>query len=510
MFVSRIRASYDRSPSGSFWFEPLGLRTASGARVTPQTALTLPTVFACVRVLAESFSVMPFTLYRGGRRSGRVTDHWLHRLFSRRPNRFQTPFEWRLMLMGHLALRGNAFCQITANSRGEVEELLPLHPDRMQVEMLDNGSYRYRYTDQTGQPIYYARTEVWHLRGLSADGIVGMSPIEVAREAIGEGLAMQSYSSRFFANDARPGGWIEVPGSFSDKATRDDFRQSWQQTYGGKNTRKVAVLERGMKYHELSLNNSDAQFIEARGYKVPEICRIFRVPPHKVADLTRATFSNIESQSIEFWTDTMLPWAKCWESSVEFFLLGPDTDLEVEFDMRAMMRGDSKSRTAYYQGGIMAGWLTRNEARVSEGYDPIEGLDDPLQPLNMVVAGEEPDDAMTPPDGSPEDTADPEDDTEDDTEDDPGNGQSAPASPQSRLEAMLAAAAGRLARRAAGALEKRSLTEVYDANFAGLVADALAIDPQLASDWCATAADVSLTDESDIARSLLQCAAMKG
>jgi HK97 family phage portal protein len=474
-------SSNDRSVYGNFWFEPTGIRTRSGMPVSASSALTLPTVFACVRVLAESFSVMPFVLYRIGQRREKVPGHWLQRLFCRAPNRFQTPFEWRLMLMGHLALRGNAFCQISANGRGEIAELLPLHPDRMLVEVLDDGNYRYRYTDQAGRQVVYTRSEIWHLRGLSSDGYVGLSPIEMAREAIGEGLAMQSYSARFFANDARPGGWVEFPGSFADAAARTTFRESWQQAYGGQNLRKVAVLEKGMKYHELALNNSDAQFIEARGYKVPEICRIFRVPPHKVADLSRATFSNIESQSIEFWTDTMLPWAECWESSIEFFLLGEDTDLEVEFDMRRLMRGDSASRTAYYQGGIQSGWLTRNEAREAEGYDPLDGLDEPMMPLNMVESSkaEEAEDLQP---------------------------SRPPAAQSERLRAILEAGARRLARRAAAALAKKPADEVFDEHFAELMAEALGMDADLAQQTCCelghAARGCRLTEEQ-IAQALL-------
>lgn len=503
MFVSRIRAEVDgdRSPYGSFWFEPVGLRALSGPRVSSQTALMLPTVFSCVRVLAESFAVMPFVLYRPGeKRRERVHKHWLTRLFCRAPNRFQTPFEWRLMLMGHLALRGNAFCQITDNARGEITELLPLHPDRMQVEMLENGSYRYRYTDQNGKVVHYSRTEVWHLRGLSSDGIVGMSPIEIAREAIGEGLAMQSYSSRFFANDARPGGWVEYPGNFADKAARQTFKESWQESYGGRNVRKVAVLERGMKYHELKLNNSDAQFVEARKEKVPEICRIFRVPPHKVADLSRATFSNIESQSIEFWTDTMLPWAECWESSIEFFLLGETTDLEVEFDMRRMMRGDSTARTSYYQGGIQSGWLTRNEAREAEGFDPIDGLDEPLRPLNMVEESDAPDEVDEADEA--EESKEPEGE---DAEDMPAGRSPEDKASAARLQAVLSASVGRLARRATGALAKKPAAEVFDDGFASVVAEALCVSQERAAMWCAKLRAAENQSEDEVARLLMAC-----
>lgn len=462
MFLTRIKASSgaDRSVFGDFFFSPVGGMSGGGMRVTAGSALSLPAVFACVRVLAESFASMPFVLYEpsaDGTRGPKIKKHWLFRLFAKSPNRFQTPYEWRLMLMGHMALRGNAFCQITANSAGEVIELLPLHPDRVTIEMLDNGSYRYRYTDGTGKQIVYGRTEIWHLRGLSSDGIVGMSPIEMEREAIGEGLAMQSYSSRFFANDSKPGGgWIEYPGSFADKATKQTFRESWQEMQGGANRGKVAVLEKGMKFHELGMNNKDSQFIEARAAKVTEIARIFRIPPHKIGDLSRATFGNIESQSIEFWTDTMLPWAELWESSIEYFLLGPDSDFEPEFDMSRMMRGDSVGRSAYYNQGINSGWLTRNEARQAEGYDPIEGLDEPLRPLNMVEDSAAPDE-LAEAEGNSDDKVEPT------------------SAPDARFKALLTGNASRMARRIAGG----SLPS------AEVLAEAMAVSAQAAGIWLA-------------------------
>ena len=474
----RPRASADngdRSIWGNFWFS-----ANPGARqVTATTARGLTTVYACVKVLAESFAVMPFQLFGepagNAKRGARVRKHWLVRLFTKAPNRFQTPFEWRMMLMGHLALRGNAFCQITPDGRGGIAELLPLHPDRMTVEMLPNGNYRYRYVDQNGNSVYYTRGEIWHLRTLSDDGILGLSPITECREAIGEGQAMQSYSSRFFANDAKPGGgWIEVPGSFANTDDKVNFRESWQQMQGGANRGKVAVLERGMKFHELGLNNADAQFVEARNAKVPDLCRIWRIPPHMVGDLSRATFSNIEQQSIEFWTNTMLPWAEMWESSIEFFLLGENSNMEPEFDMRRMLRGDSAARGAYYQQGIQSGWLTRNEARDMEGLDPLPDLDEPLVPLNMVSA-----DAVDDPDAGQDDAPPPP--ADDDA--------------SARLSTLLAGNAARMARRVAAGSPPSAAT----------LAEALAIPERAAAAWL----EVSRAGqpESDITQALLHLAA---
>jgi HK97 family phage portal protein len=400
MFVTRLQASAtpaDRGPGSDFWFMPLTARTASGVRVDAKAAMALTAVYASVKVLAESFAVMPFELFRNdpnGRTRTKERNHWLYRLFARRPNRYQNPFEWRLMIQGHLALRGNAYNQITSNNRGEITELLPLHPDRMVVEMVGDGEdYRYVYTDQNGVKHYYSRGEIWHLRGMSDDGIMGISPIEAAREAIGEGLAMQSYSARFFGNDARPPGWIEYPGQFKDIEAKRKWRDSWQQLQGGVNRGKVGVLERGMKYHELGLKNTDTQFIEGRQLKVADVARIFRIPAHKIGDLSRATNNNIEHQSIEFWTDTMLPHTELWEASIEYQLLGQglpgaDEDLEPEFNMDRMMRGDSSARASYYASRIQWGTMTLNEPREREGEEPLPWLDHTMRPVNMIRVDE--------------------------------------------------------------------------------------------------------------------------
>lgn len=398
MFITRVSAAAgdggsSRGPGADFWFMPLGAKSAAGVHVTGKSALALSAVYSCVKVLAESFAVMPFHLYRNrpdGTTRTHDRNHWLYRLLGRRPNRFQNPFEWRLMVQGHLALRGNAFNQITANSRGEITELLPLHPDRMTIEMIEGSNdYRYVYTDQHHVNHYYTRGEIWHLRGLSDDGLMGLSPIDVGRESIGEGLAMQAYSARFFGNDARPPGWIENPGFWKDEDTKRKWRDSWQRLQSGANRGKMAVLERGMKYHELGLKNSDAQFIEGRNLKTADIARLFRVPPHKIQELGRATNNNIEHQSIEFWTDTMLPYAELWEAGIEYSLLGhglPGGEdlLEPEFDMDRMMRGDAQARAAYYASRTQWGSMTGNEVREREGDQPLPWLNHTLRPVNMV------------------------------------------------------------------------------------------------------------------------------
>ncbi|HWU69213.1 MAG TPA: phage portal protein [Stenotrophobium sp.] len=468
MFLTKMRASAadDRSPWGDFWFTPVASRTATGLRVSPDRALQLPAVLACVRVLAESFSILPLRVYRNtGNARKRLTKHWLIDLLARHPNPYQTPFEWREMMQGHLALRGNAYNHIQTDRRGNITALMPMHPDRTKIEFLSGGTefdYRYRYTDRDGVEHVLTRGEVWHLRGLSSDGVMGLSPIALARESAALGLAAQEYGARFFQNDAKPGGgWIEFSGNFKDKAARDNFRESWQEAQSGLNRGKMAVLEYGMKFHELGLTNKDSQFLEARQFQVGDIARIFRVPPHLVGDLSKATFSNIEQQSLDFVIHTMTPWAERWESSIETsLLLEAEADIEVEFDFTALLRGDQQARAMYYHNGVLDGWMTRNEARDREGMEPLDGLDEPLRPLNMVEESQASNSPQRIPAG--QDGATPV------APDEPANDDA-----NARLNALIRANALRMARR------------IVSGNGVGedVLAEALAIPLAQASAW---------------------------
>jgi HK97 family phage portal protein len=447
--------------------------------VSPDSALRLATVYACVRVLSESMASLPLVIYQRRADGGKdkVTDHWLFRLLAKRPNRFQNPFEWREMLQGHLALRGNAYNQIITNAKGEVVELMPLHPDRIRLELLPSGEYRYRFTDRFGNESILPRGEVWHLRGLSSDGLLGMSPIELARENLGMALAAQDYGARFFANDAKPtGGWIEFPGSFKDSEAKKVFRESYQQAQSGANRGKVLVLENGMKFHEVGVTNKDAQFLELRKFQITDVARLFRVPPHMIGDLDRATFSNIEQQSLEFVMHTMTPWAERWEASIESELLLEGDDIEVEFDFANLMRGDAASRASFYQSGIQNGWLTRNEARIAENLNPLDGLDEPLRPLNMVEESTAEDVAL--------DTEQAEDPEQEATE--PSDEAAA------RLRALIDSSAERWARRIAraGRVDEKDLA---------LIAQSLAVPVDRVSVWAQ--ACVSM-DEPHLCQSL--------
>lgn len=404
MFL-RIRADADdngdRSPWGDYWFTPVPFK-GNPYSVTSDAAMRLTAVYACVRVLAESVSMLPFVLYTESANGAKKPNkkHWLYRLLAVRPNDFQNPLEFRETMQAHCALRGNAFARILSNGSGEVTDLIPLHPDRVTIEMLvDNArtvNWRYVYRNPDGTTTPLGRGEVFHLRGLSGDGVIGYNPIQAARESVSTGLAAQDYGMRYFQNDATPGGWIEYPGQFKDDDQKKRFREQFQATQTGRHRHKTAVLEMGMKYHQISVTNQDAQYLETRKFSVAEIARLFRIPPHLIGDLDKATFSNIEQQSIEFVNFTLMPWLVRWEEAIRYAFLEPDDELNCEFQVTALLRGDAAARAMYYHNGILDGWMVRNEARKAEGMNPLDGLDEPLRPLNMVEESEAEDDQDKP------------------------------------------------------------------------------------------------------------------
>lgn len=496
MFATLFANMGGRAPTDDFWYQPVGgLRTAAGQRVTAQSAMQLAAVFGCVRVLSFAMGVLPFKLYRpkvgGGRTLIARNAHWLPRLMSRRPNQYQNWFEWRTMMQAHLSLRGNGYNLMGALG-GDIVSLTPIHPDRIKPEPLDNGSWRYRWTKPTGEQVYLSRQEVWHLRTLSDDGISGLAPVEAVREVIGGALGAQDYSNRFIGNDQKPvGGWLEFPGTIANDAMRDKIKEQAQRAGGRQG--KMLVLDRGMKYHEVGLTNKDSQFLELRKFQQTEICGIFGVPPHMIANLDRATFANIEQQGIDFWTNTMLPWVTLWEAACGDLLGddGPDSELEPVFDFEPMMRGDMTARAAYLHNLVLDGIITRNEGRDKLGYDPIKGLDEPLVPVNeMTLEQSQNPEPVTPPGvDTPAKEAQPEPD-----EDDAPPPKKKSASAESgRLAALIDGNAARMARRIAAG----------DVPGAETLAEALAVSQERAAKWRAVYVEVGTISTADeIAASL--------
>jgi HK97 family phage portal protein len=422
--------------------------------------------------------------------------------------------EFREMMQGHLALRGNAFARIYANSRGEVTDLIPIHPDRITIEMLSDTNWRYRVWSKDGTDTPVRREDIFHIKGLSPNGVIGYNPIQLARVAIGTGLAAQDYGMRFFENDARPGGWIEYPGQFKDDEQRRKWRAQWQEQQTGRNRHKAAVLEFGMKYHELSVSNDDAQFIETKKMSRAEIAAMFRVPLHMIGDLDRATFSNIEQQSLEFIRDALRSWLVRWEEAIKFNFMDPEDDeLHIKFDVKELMRGDSAARSQYYHNGILDGWLTRNEVRIEEDRDPLDGLDEPLRPLNMVEESEAEDDEEGLLEG-------------DDAASKPMQPRQKDGSAQrlgGRLVALASAAAERIARKeaemVAKALKQSSPWSTVAAAFEKhetFIVAALGIEASRAKDYCQSQLTALAGDDVDqdtyvaIARQKLESLAIKG
>lgn len=367
-----------------------GLKTSSGATVTPESAMQVSAVFACVRVLAEGVAQLPLLVYRTTERGReRATDHWLYRLLHDQPNAWQTSFEWRETQQAHLALWGNSF-SIQTVARGETRELLPVPPPRVQVQRVADGSPPiYTVTGMDGVPFPVPASRMLHVPALSLDGVTGLSPVAYARETIGVAQQQLQHAGQLFANGTRLSGVLEHPQKLSPAAAQR-LRDQFDAIYAGVgNWWKTAILEEGLKWSQAGMNAEEAQFLEQRKYSDREIARLYRVQPHLIGDLERATFSNIEQQSIEHVVYTLMPWLRRLEGRLNRQLV-PEVEratLTVEFLVDGLLRGDFKARTEGYQRAILSGWLNRNEARRLENLNPVDGLDTYLEPQNMAPAG---------------------------------------------------------------------------------------------------------------------------
>ena len=369
---------------------------ASGVQVDEQTALEYSAVWSCIRVLSETVASLPLHLYRrrpdGGKE--RSTDHPLYNILHDAPNPETTSFYLRETLMGHLCGWGNAYAELELNRRGEVTGIWPLRPDRMKVSR-QNGQLSYTYRlpkpdDQGNLEAILPTERVLHIPGLGYDGVVGYSPVQMARSAIGLGIAAGEFGSRFFGNDARPGVVLEHPGEIGDEAHKR-LRESWETRHQGlEASHRVAVLEEGMTLKEIGIPPEEAQFLETRKFQRSEIASIYRVPPHMIGDLERATFSNIEHQSIEFVVYSIRPWLVRWEQAMNQVLLTAAERREyfIEHLVDGLLRGDIGSRYAAYATGRQNGWLSANDVRQMENMNPIDDGDVYMVPLNMIPASQ--------------------------------------------------------------------------------------------------------------------------
>lgn len=361
----------------------LGASTA-GKVVSERSAMQLTAVYACVRILAEAVAGLPLHLYkRNENGTEKAVNHPLYFLLYDEPNIEMTSFVFRETLMTHLLLWGNAYAQIIRNGKGEVMALYPLMPDRMSIDRdSKTGRIYYEYTTTSDDPlskkgmsVKLAAHDVFHIPGLGFDGLVGYSPIAMAKNAIGSAIACEEYGARFFANGATPGGVLKHPGTIKDPSK---IRESWQTAFGGsRNAGRVAVLEEGMKYTPVSIAPEQAQFLETRKFQIDEIARIFRVPPHMIGDLEKSSFNNIEQQSLEFVKYTLDPWVSRWEQAIRRSLLNEHEkkDYIFKFNVDGLLRGDYESRMSGYATARQNGWMSANDIRELEGMDRISAED---------------------------------------------------------------------------------------------------------------------------------------
>jgi HK97 family phage portal protein len=377
--VTRTRDKPQNRTSGSSYSFLFGGST-SGKAVNERSSMQMTAVYACVRILAEAIAGLPLHLYRHGEDSSKykAKEHPLYNLLHAEPNPEMTSFVFRETLMTHLLLWGNAYAQIIRNGKGQVVALYPLMPNRMQVDRDKNGKLYYQYTTSSedaptmqGVSVILDPSEVLHIPGLGFDGLVGYSPIAMAKNAIGMAIACEEFGAKFFANGAAPSGVLEHPGTVKDP-TR--LRETWQGQFGGSaNSGKVAVLEEGMKYTPISVSPEQAQFLQTRKFQINEIARIFRVPPHMVGDLEKSSFSNIEQQSLEFVKYTLDPWVTRWEQSLSRSLLGAEEKQThfFRFNVEGLLRGDYQSRMGGYATARQNGWMSANDIRALEDMDLI-------------------------------------------------------------------------------------------------------------------------------------------
>jgi len=380
---------------GLGWPQPMlyaalgGYASNTGVPVTPFTALQSAALYACVRCVSQDIAMLtPFVRRR--LRGGKwliETGHPLNELFAT-PNPWQTWFEFISYAVSSLCLRGNAFVVVERDRDANPVELIPIAPDRCTIMLTDDGELWYRINSRRlGYGLVVPPDDMIHIKNVSMDGYVGVSPIAIAQDVIGLALATQQHGGVLFRQGGQIGGVLKYPGQLSKEAS-DRIANSWRETHSGvQNAHKVAVLEQGLEFEKIAMTNEDSQFLETRRFQVVDICRLYGVPPHRLGELDKATLNNIEQQNQQYVDSALKPVARSIEQLFDRHLLFADErrmTLQCKFDFDDMTRGDLLTRYQAYQIGVMNGWLNRNEVRSRENLDPIDDGtgDDYRVPLN--------------------------------------------------------------------------------------------------------------------------------
>lgn len=393
------------SPFDVFSGSLLMKRTASGEYVSPKRALQLSTYFACVRAVSEDVGKLPFKVFRrtdGGKTA--EPSHSLYRLLHDAPNPETTPMAFRATLTGWAQQWGNAYAHIERDRLGTPVALWPIHPDNAVLQRFEGDLYLDVVSDGSASRIPY--DDVFHLVGFGDNALCGLSVASLAAESLGVSLAAQTYGAAFFGNGATPSIVLTHPGKLNEVA-QTNMRESWKKRHSGaKNSNGVAVLQEGVKVERLSVPPEEAQFLETRQFQIAEIARWFRMPPHKVGDLSRSTNNNIEHQSIEYVVDTLMPWLVRWEQECTRKLMNERerATLVAEHVVDGLLRGDATSRVNYYARMIQIGAMSPDEVRASENRNAIPGglgakfyMQGAMVPLERINTQPVPSSTVSPP-----------------------------------------------------------------------------------------------------------------
>lgn len=407
-------ASTPYPPTHDFWYNPVGgQQSAAGVRVSPDTALNVGAVFACVDLISDVLAAPPLITYErksGGARE-RATGHPLYEPLHDTPNDAMTSYQWRKFSEMCRLLRGNAYSRKVPGPRGFVDQIVPLLPQRVTPRRTPTAPGRppgpvvYDVLDDNGRTHTLQADEVMHIPGpLASDGFTGLSIVSLARETIGLALAVESYSARHFSQNAVPRGVLSVEGKLLAEG-RARLRDAWQETYGGlANQGKVAVVDAGATFQAIAMSNEDSQMLDSRRFEINEISRWFRVPPHMIGDTDRTTSwgSGIEHLSLGFILYTMLPRYRDWETIIQRDLIIASGKFFVEFLIDGFLRGDAMTRAQSLQIQRQNGVLTANEWRLMENRTPYEDGDEYWQPANIGIVGAPPPAPPAPPAPAPQ------------------------------------------------------------------------------------------------------------
>ncbi len=381
--MSLIQRLFKRSspepttPAYDTYYDRLtGFPGVAGVDVNTTTAEGISAVYACVAAISETVGSLPLDVYRNtdnGREKAKT--HSLYRLLHDAPNNYQTALEFREQMQRHVLLRGNAYAEIVWNPNGSVKALLPMHPDSVTVLRSSLGNLVYDHVDGKGNQRRLLADEVLHLRYHSDDGILGRSPIQVARDTIGLALAERTHGAKMFEQGTKLSGVIETPPG-TTKEQAGQIRESWSAGQAGiANHGKTAVLPQGATFKTVSMTLEDAEWIEARRLSIVETARLFRVPPVMIGDMEAANYSNVVELARFFVTNTLRRHLVMWEQAINRACIN-NPAFFVEHNVEGLLRGDSLARANFYQRGIEDGWMLRSEVRRIENLPAIEGIDD--------------------------------------------------------------------------------------------------------------------------------------